>query len=559
MMNFKEEIVTLLKKELKKDVVLEVPPDPTLGDFAFPCFSLAKEFKKNPAVIAQELARNIKAPFIDHIAVQGAYLNFFIQQDQLAKEILTTILTDKGNYGGSQIGKGKTVVIDMSSPNIAKPFGIGHLRSTIIGNSIHHLLTFQGYKVIRINHLGDWGTQFGKLIFAFEQWSRKKLHDIKHVNDLQALYVKFHVEAEKHPEYDEEARKWFKRLEDGDAKAQMYWEYFKKISLAEFQQIYKLLGVQFEDWSGESSYKDKLDATIALLNKKGLTEVSEGALIINLEKYHMPPALLRKNDGATLYFTRDIAALLYRQKKYGFTAMLYEVGAEQKLHFQQLFKIIELLGYSWHKTCVHVDHGLYLDTDGKKFSTRKGKTIFMADIIAESIALAKKTIQQKNPNLNQQDTVATMVGIGAIIFGDLCNDRTRDIVFDLGKFTSFEGETGPYLQYTHARLCSILRKQPRQQKKPINFSCYDAQEMFIISQLGNFSAIIIDASRQYKPHILARYLLDLAQQVNSFYTSHPVLQDNKELEHARLAFISAVKIVLATGLHLLGIEAPAAM
>ena len=558
-MDFKEEIATLLKKELKRDVTLEVPPDQKLGDFAFPCFSLAKEFKKNPAVIAQELAQKIKAPFIDHIDVQGAYLNFFLKKEQLAKDILTTIIQTEKKYGSSKTGKGKTVVIDMSSPNIAKPFGIGHLRSTMIGNSIHHLLVFQGYKVIRINHLGDWGTQFGKLIFAFEKWHTKKLQSLQHLKDLQDLYVKFHAEAEKHPEYEEAARIWFKRLEDGDAKALAYWKQFKQISLAEFQQLYKMLRVQFEEWSGESFYINQLDATIEFLNKKGLTEVSDGALIINLEKYHLPPALLRKSDGATLYLTRDIAALLYRQKKYGFTTMLYEVGAEQKLHFQQLFKIIELLGYSWYNDCAHVDHGLYLGEDGKKFSTRKGKTVLMADIITESIALAKKTIQQKNPKLQHKDAVATMVGIGAIIFGDLSNDRTRDIIFDLNKFTSFEGETGPYLQYTHARLCSILRKKSLPKKHAVDFGCYDAQELSIITHLGNFSAVIADASRQYKPHILARYLLDLAQEVNSFYTSHPVLQENKQLEHARLALITAVNIVLATGLSLLGIEAPEAM
>jgi arginyl-tRNA synthetase len=558
-MDFKEELTKLLKKELKKEITLEVPPDQKLGDFAFPCFSLVKEFKKNPAAIAQELAQKIKAPFIDHIEVQGAYLNFFLNKEQLAKDILTKILAEKETYGSSLQGKGKTVAIDMSSPNIAKPFGIGHLRSTLIGNSIHHLLTFQGYKVIRINHVGDWGTQFGKLIFACEKWSTKKLQNLQHLQDVQELYVKFHKEAEKHPEYEEEARKWFKRLEDGDAKARAYWKHFKDISLVEFKKIYDILDVHFEDWSGESFYNDQLDATIEFLNKKKLTEISDGALIINLEKYDMPPALLRKSDGATLYLTRDIAALLYRQKKYQFDAMIYEVGAEQKLHFQQLFKIIELLGYTWHRDCVHIDHGLYLGADGKKFSTRKGKTIFMADLIEEAINLAKKTIEQKNPKLKQKENVAKMVGIGAIIFGDLCNDRTRDILFDLNKFTSFDGETGPYLQYTHARLCSILRKKSVTKKDAVNFNNYDAQEQSLVTRLSYFPTTIADACRQYKPHILARYLLDLAQEVNSFYASHPVLQEDKIVETARLALVAAVQRVLATGLNLLGIKAPEEM
>ena len=555
-MDFKTAIAELLRKHLKKEVtdLIEIPPDPSLGDYAFPCFSLAKDLKKNPNQIAQDLSKQIKAEFLTKIEVKGAYLNFFVNKTLLSKDVLTQILKEKTKYGCSSSGKGKTIVIDMSSPNIAKPFGIGHLRSTIIGNALRNLLVIQGYKVIRINHLGDWGTQFGKLIVAFKQWGDAKKLKKDPINYLLELYVKFHDVAEKKPELEDEARAWFKKLEDGNKEALALWKTFKTLSLVEFKKVYKLLGVEFEAYSGEAFYNDQLDSTIELIKHKGITKMSEGALIVNLEQYHMPPAILRKSDGATLYLTRDIAAALYRQKTYRFNHMLYEVGGEQKLHFQQLFKVLELLGYSWAKDCMHIEHGLYLGSDGKKFSTRKGKTVFMTDVLDETITLAKKIIQEKNPKLKNKEQVAQQVGVGAIIFGDLCNDRSRDILFDIDKFTSFEGETGPYLQYTHARLCSILRKKKLPDSK-VNYALYDKEEQEIIKHLGRFSDLLVDATQQYKPHILARYLLDLAQMINSFYVSHPVLQNDKELEKARLALITAVRTVLGNGLRLLGITA----
>ncbi len=555
-MDFHEAIAKLLQQLLKQDVrsLLETPPYPTLGDYAFPCFSLAKELKKNPNHIAQDLSKQIKADFLTKVEVKGAYLNFFVNKTLLTKDVLTKVLQEKEKYGRSSLGKGKTIVIDMSSPNIAKPFGIGHLRSTIIGNALRNLLTFQSYKVIRINHLGDWGTQFGKLIVAFQQWGDAKKLKKDPIPYLLQLYVKFHDVAEKKPELEDDARAWFKKLEDGNKEALALWKTFKDLSLTEFKKVYKLLGVEFEAYSGEAFYNNQLDNTISLIKKKGITEMSEGALIVDLEKYTMPPAILRKSDGATLYLTRDVAAALYRKKMYKFDKMLYEVGTEQKLHFQQLFKVLELLGYSWAKDCIHIEHGLYLGDDGKKFSTRKGKTVFMTDVLDETITLAKKIIQEKNPKLKNKDVVAQHVGVGSIIFGDLCNDRSRDIIFDIDKFTSFEGETGPYLQYTHARLCSILRKKKLTDSK-VKYELYDKAEQEILKQVGRFSDLLQDASKQYKPHLLARYLLDLAQMINSFYVSHPVLQDDKALEKARLALISSVKITLGNGLRLLGIVA----
>lgn len=555
-MDFKSKLALLLKKALKKDVsaLLEIPPEPALGDYSFPCFSLAKTFKKNPVQIAQELSKKIKAPFLAKVKVKGGYLNFFIAKEQRSAAILTTVLKEKEGYGSSTEGKGKTVVIDMSSPNIAKPFGIGHLRSTIIGNALRHLLTFQGYKVVRINHLGDWGTQFGKLITAYKQWGNTVRLEKDPIHHLLDLYVKFHTEVEQHPELEEEGRSWFKRLEEQDAEALRLWKKFRDYSLANFNKIYQLLGVHFEEISGESFYNDQLDATIQLVEKAGLLKKSEGALLVDLEKFGMTSALLRKKDGATLYLTRDLAAALYRKKTYQFAKMLYEVGAEQQLHFQQLFKVLELLGHKWHRDCVHVSHGLYLGSDGKKLATRAGKIIFMEDVLQETITLARKIVEEKNPGLKEKDKVARAVGVGAILFGDLCNDRTKDVVFDIHKFTSFEGETGPYLQYTHARLCSILRKKTVTEKK-IDCSLYDNLEHEILKQVGHFGDVVQDATQQYKPHILARYLLDLAQQINSFYVSHPVLQEKKELEQARLALVKVVQQVLQNGLRLLGIEA----
>lgn len=553
-MDFKQEIANLLKKELKRDVLalIEVPPDPSFGDYAFPCFSLAKDLKKNPNLIAQDLAKKLKASFLTKAEVKGAYLNLFVNKTILAGDILTQVLKEKEKYGQTSVGKGRTIIIDMSSPNIAKPFGIGHLRSTIIGNALRNLLVFQNYRVVRINHLGDWGTQFGKLIVAFKLWGDLNKLKKDPIHYLLNLYVQFHELAEKKPELEDEARAWFKKLEDGNKEALSLWKTFKDMSLVEFKKIYALLGVAFEEYSGEAFYNDQLEDTITLLKNKGITEMSDGALIVNLEKENMPPAILRKSDGATIYLTRDIAAAMYREKTYHFDKMLYEVGAEQKLHFQQLFKVLGMMNYSWAKDCIHIDHGLYLGSDGKKFSTRRGKTVFMTDILDETIALAKKIIHQKNPKLKNKDKVAQQVGVGAIIFGDLCNDRTRDVVFDIEKFTSFEGETGPYLQYAHARLCSILRKK----KLPpgdIDYELYNKEEQEILKQIGAFSETIVDANQQYKPHILARYLLDLSQMINSFYVSHQVLQKDKNLERLRLALITAVKIVLANGLRLLGI------
>ncbi|MDD5149096.1 MAG: arginine--tRNA ligase, partial [Flavobacterium sp.] len=433
----------LNKKENEIINLIEIPPNSEMGDFSFPCFHLAKDLKKNPVVISSELALQIQKNIpkeISEIKSIGPYLNFFIDKKILAENIIKKILKEKEKFGNSNEGKGKKIVVDMSSPNIAKPFGIGHLRSTIIGNSISEIYKKVGYKTIKINYLGDWGTQFGKIIVGYKKFGsaeKLKANPIKH---LLEIYVKANQEK-----YEEESRQWFKKLEDGDKEATKLWKMFRELSLKDFEKIYKILGIKFDVISGESIYNKKMENTIQELKNKNLLVKSEGAFIIDLKKFNLGVALIQKTDGATLYATRDLTAAIDRFNKYKFSKMIYEVGAEQKLHFQQIFKILELLGYSWAKDCVHVSHGLYLDKDGKKFATRHGKTIFMEEILNETIELAKKTILIKNPKLKNKDDVAKKIALAAIFFGDLKNNRTNDIIFDIEKFLEFEGDTGPYL------------------------------------------------------------------------------------------------------------------
>lgn len=554
-MDFKKELGNILKKQVNVDVesLLEIPPDSSLGDLALPCFTLAKTLKQSPQQIAQSLSQKIKAPFIEKIEVKGSYVNFFLNKGLSAQTVLEEVFKQKEKYGHTTQGKGKTIVIDMSSPNIAKPFGIGHLRSTIIGNALHHIFITQGYKVIRVNHLGDWGTQFGKLITAYKKWGKKAELMKDPIKYLLKLYVKFHEEAEKNASLEDDARLWFKKLEEGNKEAVQLWKTFRELSLKEFKKIYKILNVDFESYEGEAFYNNKMNAVLKELQAKHLLEESEGAHIVNLEKYNLTSAIIKKKDGATVYITRDLAAALYRKKTYKADKLLYEVGSEQKLHFQQLFKILELMGYSWAKDCVHITHGLYLDQERKKLATRKGKTVFMEDIITEAIDLAKRIIQKKNPKLKNKEKVAEAVGVGAIIFNDLSSDRNNDIIFDMDKFLSFEGETGPYLQYTHARLCSILRKA-KATKKLKDYGAYDDEEHQIIKHVGQFPHVLQETIYHYKPSVLTRYLLDLAQRTNAYYVTHPILKTEEPLRSARLLLIHAVQKVLQQGLLLLNMK-----
>lgn len=548
----REVITDLLAKKIKLDKkeilnLIEIPPDESLGDYAFPCFRLASLLRKNPVDISTELANILKKPKeISEIEAKGPYLNFFINKKFLSEKVIKEILNKKESFGKGK-NQNKTILIDMSSPNIAKPFGIGHLRSTIIGNSIAEISKFQGYKVVKINYLGDWGTQFGKLILGWKKFGNEKKLKQEPVKHLLEIYVKANKTA-----YEQEARGWFKKLEYGDKEAVSLWKKFRELGLKDFEKIYKLLNIKFDVISGESFYNKKLQNTIELLKKKNLLKKNEGAQIVDLEKYNLGVALIQKSDEASLYATRDITAAIDRHKKYKFYKLIYETGSEQKLHFQQAFKILELLGFKWYKECIHIPHGLYLDEKGKKFATRKGKTIFMEDILDKTIELAKKEIQKREKVKGKElEDRARKVAVAAIFYGDLKNYRTNDIIFDIERFLDFEGDTGPYLLYSYARASSIIRKAKKQKPK-IKFHTPNFQEYKLVKKLANFPEIVNSAYKSLNPSLIANYSFQLAQIFNEFYHSSKVI--GSEEEAFRLALVKAFRIIIKQALSLLGID-----
>lgn len=544
--------------------LLEEPPEPAMGDLAFPCFTLAARQKQSPAAIAAALGRSLsgeRGVFWEKAAPRGPYLNFYLDYPVFSDDILKRVLAGGPDYGKSDRGRGEVIVIDYSSPNICKPFGIGHIRSTVIGHALSLILESQGCRCIGINHLGDWGTQFGKMIVAYKRWGDDQKLKQDPVNYLYYLYVRFHQEAEADPALEEEARLWFKRLEKGEAEAVTYWELFRRLSLENYEQVYDLLGIRFSYHHGESHYNDMLDDTIRFVQEKGIAQESEGALIVDLERYGLPPAMLRKKDGATLYLTRDLAAALYRKRTFNFTRALYVVGAEQTLHFQQMVKVLELLGLSWAKECIHVPFGLIRFKEGR-MSTRKGKMILLADVLQRAINLAREIIEEKNPTLANKESAARAVGLGAVRFGDLSNDRIKDIEFDWEKVLDFSGETAAYIQYAHARICSILRRAGLDEPdwfEGAGGHLGQVEERALVKTLAAFPEKISDAAGSYRPSILARYLIDVARDFNRFYHECPVLVDQQELRRARLLLIAAVRRVLKNGLGLLGIAAPGEM
>lgn len=538
-------ITGLGKEDLER--LVEVPKEKERGDYAFPCFALASKLKKNPVVIAKELAQSIKLPNeIERVEAIGPYLNFFLNTGNLAEAVLSNIIKEKDDYGSSKIGKGKTVVIDMSSPNIAKPFGIGHLRSTLIGNSIALIHGFNGYKVIRLNYFGDWGTPFGKIIAGYKEFGNEGLLKKEPIKHLFEVYVK----ASGNERYEKLGRGWFKKMENGDKEAISLWKKFRKLSISEFDEIYKLLGVKFEVYSGESEYNNKMDKTLDELEKKKLLVESEGAGIVNLEQYGLGACLIKKSDGATLYATRDITAAIDRHKKYNADKLLYEVGSEQKLYFRQLFKVLELMGYSWASNCVHIDHGLYLDSDGKKFATRKGKTVFMREILEETIELAKKEITKRDKVSEKElEKRAIAIAKAAIFYGDLKNYRGHDMLFDIDRFVSFEGDTGPYLLYSYARAKSILRKVKGKFKN--GKGSLENSERLLINELARFPEVVEHALKDYDPSTIAHYSYSLAQTFNEFYHACPVIGDDRE--GFRVKLVKAFVQTLKNALNLLGI------
>jgi arginyl-tRNA synthetase len=554
-MAFESKIKEMLK-EYSEDIALEVPPDSKMGDYAFPCFDIAKKMRKSPRDLAKEIASKIKPnESIEKIESTGPYINFFVNNKKRAELVLKEIRKKKEGYGSKRVGK--IIVIDFSAPNIAKPFGIGHLRSTVIGNSLYKIYSFLGYKCVGVNHLGDWGTQFGKLIVAYKRWGNEKKLEKDPIKHLYSLYVRFHTEAENDKTLEDEARAWFKKLEDGNEEATELWETFKDVSLDEFKKHYKKLEIKFDSYEGESFYNKMLDNTVDIVKSKTETEISDDALIVNLKQYNMPPLILKKSDEASTYATRELVAAMYRVEGYKPDKILYVVGTTQQLHFQQVFKVLELMGYK-KEMFEHIGFGTISFKD-EKMSTRKGNIIFLEEVLDRAISLAKKIIEEKNPELKKKKKVAEMVAIGAVIFADLKNDRIKDIVFDWDKMLSFEGETGPYLQYTHARCCSVMKKAKKVPNKADLKFLSQPEETEVVKLLEIFPKTVEDAALHNKPHIIANYLIALCQSFNNFYQKHTIISMENEFSDARIVLTDCVRTVLKTGIELLGIRAPKEM
>ena len=535
---------------------VEIPPEQKLGDLAFPCFVLAKTLRKAPPMIAAELAEKFSEDEqIAKAEAVGGYLNFFYNRSGFTKNVVSEVLKKGADYGKSDIGNGKTVLVEYSSPNIAKPFHIGHLFSTAVGNSLERIYKQLGYNTVKLNHLGDWGTQFGKLICAYKLWGDDAVIEKDPINELLKIYVKFHEEAEKKPELEEEAREYFKRLEEGDSEATALWQHFRDLSLVEFKRVYDMLGVSFDSYAGESFYSDKMPEVVELLKEKNLLEESNGAQVVDLSELNVPPCIILKADGATIYATRDIAAALYRHRTYDFHKNIYVVGTPQALHFKQIFAVMKKAGWDWADDCVHVGFGLVKFPD-KKLSTRHGDVVFLEDVLNESIQKTLDIITENSPEMEDKEDVAKKIGIGAILYAFLKNSREKDIVFSWDSMLDFEGESAPYVQYSYARGKSILRRS-NEEIKDVDFSLITSDEEYaLVSQLNAFGDAVADAADKNEPFYVNRYVTNLARQFNKFYNSCPILKEDVEPEvrRARLALVSATCEVIKSALNLLGIE-----
>lgn len=558
-MDYKKIVATRLKENIDLDLdkiesLIEIPPKSDMGDFAFPCFQLAKVMKKAPNMIAKDIADVIKEDGFEKVESLGPYINFFMDKVKFSESIVNEILSEKDSYGSSKIGDGKRYLVEYSSPNIAKPFHVGHLFTTAIGNALYKMLKFEGYDTVRINHLGDWGTQFGKLISAYKRWGNEEAIEKSPITELLRIYVKFHDEAEKNPSLEDEGRMYFKKLEEGDNEAVELWKRFKDLSLKEFNNIYSILGVDFDSWAGESFYNDKMDIVVKELEEKNVLTDSNGAKVVMLDEYNMPPCIVVKSDGASIYATRDLAAAMYRKKHYNFDKCIYVVGKDQILHFKQVFKTLELAGHTWAKDCVHIPFGLVKFAD-RKLSTRKGNVVLLEELLKEAVAKTLETINVKNPELKEKEMVAKKIGIGAVLFTYLKNSREKDIVFDWDEMLSFEGETGPYVQYSYARAKSILRKA-----EGINgdadFSKLISKEEFELTKvLEGFNKAILLAIDRLEPSVVTRYTIEVAKAFNKFYNAHSVLNlEDTGLKVARLKLIEATAQVIKNSLNLIGIN-----
>lgn len=558
-MDYKKIVATRLKENIDLDLdkiesLIEIPPKSDMGDFAFPCFQLAKVMKKAPNMIAKDIADVINKDGFEKVESLGPYINFFMDKVKFSESIVNEILSEKDSYGSSKIGDGKRYLVEYSSPNIAKPFHVGHLFTTAIGNALYKMLKFEGYDTVRINHLGDWGTQFGKLISAYKRWGNEEAIEKSPITELLRIYVKFHDEAEKNPSLEDEGRMYFKKLEEGDNEAVELWKRFKDLSLKEFNNIYSILGVDFDSWAGESFYNDKMDIVVKELEEKNVLTDSNGAKVVMLDEYNMPPCIVVKSDGASIYATRDLAAAMYRKKHYNFDKCIYVVGKDQILHFKQVFKTLELAGHTWAKDCVHIPFGLVKFAD-RKLSTRKGNVVLLEELLKEAVAKTLETINVKNPELKEKEMVAKEIGIGAVLFTYLKNSREKDIVFDWDEMLSFEGETGPYVQYSYARAKSILRKAEGI-NGDVDFSKLTSKEEFELTKvLEGFNKAILLAIDRLEPSVVTRYTIEVAKAFNKFYNAHSVLNlEDTGLKVARLKLIEATAQVIKNSLNLIGIN-----
>jgi arginyl-tRNA synthetase len=566
MIDFKKKIAGLVSgivdglNESDVEELIEIPPSFDLGDYAMPCFKLAKAFRKSPNIIAQEIAESMQQnEYFERIENVGPYVNFFVDKKQLAQTVLEEVVAQKEKFGSSDVGKGRNVIVEFSSPNIAKPFHIGHIRTTVIGQSLYKIYKFLGFNAIAINHLGDYGTQFGKLIVAFKAWGDQQIVESDPIPELLKLYIKFHEEAEEDDKLEDEARMWFKKLEDGDKEATNLWQWIREVSLKEFSRVYNMLNIEFDSFAGESFYSDKMPRVVKMMEDKGILTESRGAQIVDLEDYGMPPALIKKSDGSTLYITRDIAAAIYRKETYDFYKNIYVVGSQQNLHFKQWFKVLELMGYDWVKDCVHVPFGMVSLEEGT-MSTRKGRVVFLEDVLKNAVEKTKEIISEKNPNLENKDEVAKQVGIGAVIFQELFNSRIKDYTFSWDRTLAFEGETGPYVQYTNARINSILNRAQYEITTDVDYSIIINEESVnIIRLIQGFEKVVLDAMEKNEPSFIARHIVDVAQAFNKFYHECPIIVEDEKVQKARLLVVDSVGTVLKTGLGLLGIEAPQKM
>ena len=562
------ELKSIIAKLIKLDGVseseifdaLSSTPDINKGDICLPCFKFSRALRLAPPAIASKIKEQldlVKCDIIDKVEVEGGYLNIFYARKNVVCSAMENFTS--GGIGLPKADNGKTVCIDYSSINIAKPFHIGHLLTTVIGGSLYRIYRHLGYNAVGINHLGDWGTQFGKMISAYLRWGNDEDIEKRGVKALLDLYVRFHDEAEKDESLNDEGRAYFKKIEDGDEQALAIFAKFKEITLKEVKRIYDRLGVQFDSYAGESFYIDKVQPVIDELRQKNLLTESEGAQVVNLDEYDMPPCLILKSDGTTIYATRDLAAAMYRKKTYDFYKNLYVVAYQQNLHFKQLFKTLELMGKEWASDCVHVPFGMVSLEGQGSLSTRKGNVVFLEEVLDTAVEKAKSVIESKNPNIENKDEIASTVGVGAVVFGALCNNRIKDISFSLDKALSFEGETAPYLQYTHARCCSVIARASEQSGTPDYSTLTDNDSFSLIMHLSKFDAVIEQSALRYEPSLISSYLLDLAKLYNKFYLSNRILGEETPVLSARLDLTKLVRDTLKTGLVLILIGAPEKM